>query len=98
MYRRSKASPHGLVKLTCASLAMFLHTYAGLPSGELRCVSTAVMSSHVAEHSMSTTTPPSLPDDVPVTLMSTVDEDKRLDGRQAEEGAEIERAHNERRK
>ena len=51
---------------------MFLHTNVAAtpPVPTEMSVPVAVMSSHVSEHSMLTTTLPSFPDDVPVTLTS----------------------------
>ena len=49
---------------------MFLQTNVAVPSLDVMLVPVAVMSSQVSEHSRSTTTLPSLPEDVPVTLMS----------------------------
>ena len=49
---------------------MFLQTNVAVPSLDVMFVPVAVISSQVSEHSRSTTTLPSLPEDVPVTLMS----------------------------
>lgn len=47
---------------------MFAQTYVAEPLGEVKLVPVAVMSVHEAEHSKSTTTVPSAPEDVPVML------------------------------
>ena len=51
---------------------MFSQTYVAGPLGEVMLIPLAVMSSHSCEHSRSTTTVPSAPEDVPVTLISMV--------------------------
>lgn len=53
-------------------LATFLHTYSAAPSGALRCISVAVISSQTSEHSMSTTMAPFAPEEVPVTLITAM--------------------------
>ena len=58
---------------------MFLHMYTAVPFGEERWVPVAVISSHVSEHSMSTTTLPFVPAEVPCTLMS-VQGARKVDG------------------
>lgn len=49
---------------------MFLQTYVAGPFGEVMLIPLAVISEHSCEHSRSTTTVPSAPEDVPVTLIS----------------------------
>ena len=68
--KRVQKQPHNNGRRTSLTLAIFAHTYSAVPFGAARCVPVAVMSSHSAEHSRSTTTLPSFPDEVPVTLMS----------------------------
>ena len=58
--------------LTSSSLAILAQTYVAGPLGEVMLIPLAVMSSHSCEHSRSTTTVPSAPEDVPVTLMSRI--------------------------
>lgn len=58
------------MKSRSAVLAIFAQIYVAFPLGLVILVSTAVMFWHVSEHSRSTTTLPSLPEDVPVTLLS----------------------------
>ena len=59
------------LKLTEERLVMFLQMYVGVPSGVVRSVPEAVISVQFVEHSRSTTTLPSEPEEEPVTLMST---------------------------